>query len=440
MGLLSGSAFRGIVGGIASAYVDRREEARDKISEFQERVRNRVDKVNEKKKDVFDEFEADVTDYNAILQTAGSNLKGNLDSYLMTNPNNLAFLKNLPTADLKRELQNTPISEDVQDFAEKTKADYKIESDNLTQSLQDEVGIFKNQGTLFTKGLYEREAPTVQAITETVDDTRELSRVGKARPEGVLAGQVPYTTKDQINYRTTFEKLYFVPDTNTPSVLVKPDAKTATTQEEKDKAAQLAVIDNLYDGYVNNGYNVDRNSFYSEYLFKQDNPTYESSFDIFEAGDFTTNSKEGVLIKQDFSDYLAEDKPEDAARVISILRASSFESNQELAKELQLELDKYNDAPEEFESEEKEKTSIEQLRDVGPEPSLFGLPLGSDERKKKEKEVEEWRDTYGQLLFKDGTIISEAQKEYMKENPRADKERFVRIRIDQENYKSLNNL
>ena len=28
MGLLSGSTFRGIVGGIASAYVDRREEAR----------------------------------------------------------------------------------------------------------------------------------------------------------------------------------------------------------------------------------------------------------------------------------------------------------------------------------------------------------------------------------------------------------------------------
>ena len=72
MGLLSGSTFRGIVGGIASAYVDRREEARNKISEFQERVRNRVDKVNEKKKDVFDEFEADIKSYNAVLQTAGS--------------------------------------------------------------------------------------------------------------------------------------------------------------------------------------------------------------------------------------------------------------------------------------------------------------------------------------------------------------------------------
>jgi len=440
MGLLSGSTFRGIVGGIASAYVDRRQEAKNKISEFQERVRKSVDKVNNRKKEVFDEFEADVIDYNAILQTAGSNLKGNLDSYLMTNPTNLGFLKNLSTTDLKKELQNTTVSEDVQDFAEKTKSDYKIESENLTQSLQDEVGIFKNQGTLFTKGLYEREAPTVQSITETVDDTRELPRVGKARPEGVLAGQVPYTTKDQINYRTTFEKLYLVPQAGNPSVLVKPDVKTATTQEEKDKAAQLAVIDTKYNSYVNNGYNVDRNSFYSEYLFKQDNPTYISSFDVFDDGDFTGNSKEASVFKQDFTDYLEADKPEDAARVINILKSSSFEDTQELANQLQLQLDEYDKDPEKFESEEKEKTSIEQLRDVGPEPSLFGLPLGSDERKKKEKEVEEWRDTYGQLLFKDGTIISEAQKEYMKENPRADKERFVRIRIDQENYKSLNNL
>ena len=437
MGLLSGSAFRGIVGGIASAYVDRREEARNKISEFQERVRNRVDKVNEKKKSVFDEFEADVTTYNALLQSAGSNLKPNLDSYLMTKPNSLTYLNNLSLPELKKELDNTEVIDEAKDFAEKTKEDYKIQSDNLTQSLQDEVGIFKNQGTLFTKGLYEREAPTVQAITETVDDTRELSRVDKARPEGVLAGQIPYTTKDQINYRTTFQKLYFVPDATNPSVLVKPNAQTATTQEEKDKVARLAVIDNLYDSYVNNGYNVDRNSFYSEYLFEQDNPTYEASFEVF-GNDFTTNSKEGVQIKQDFSDYLAEDKPEDAARVISILRASSFESNQELAKELQLELDKYNDAPEEFESEEKETTSIEQLRDVGPRPPLGGGAKGKEDRNN-------WDANYSKLLFNDGTIMTEIQKQYIIDNFDGDftkqsKDQFVKKRIDQENYKSLNNL
>ncbi len=433
MGLLSGSTFRGIVGGIASAYVDRREEARNKISEFQERVRNRVDKVNEKKKDVFDEFETDVIDYNAILQTAGSNLKGNLDSYLMTNPTNLGFLKNLPTADLKKELQNTPVSEDVQDFAEKTKSDYKIESENLTQSLQDEVGIFKNQGTLFTKGLYEREAPTVQSITETVDDTRELPRVGKARPEGVLAGQVPYTTKDQINYRTTFQKLYFVPDVSNPSVLVRPDVKTATTQDEKDKATQLNVIDTKYDSYVNNGYNVDRNSFYSEYLFKQDNPTYIASFDVFDDGDFTGNSKEASVFKQDFTDYLEADKPEDAARVINILKSSSFEDTQELANQLQLQLDEYDKDPEKFESEEKETTSTEQLKDVGPRP-----PAGGGAERKEERD--NWDANYGNLLFRDGTLMTDAQKKYTLENPNTSKDQFVKKRIDVENYKSLNNL
>ena len=432
MGLLSGSTFRGIVGGIASAYVDRREEARNKISEFQERVRNRVDKVNEKKKDVFDEFEADVTTYNALLQSAGSNLKPNLDSYLMTKPKSLTYLNNLSLPELKQELNNTEVIDEAKDFAEKTKEDYKIQSDNLTQSLQDEVGIFRNQGTLFTKGLYEREAPTVQAITETVDDTRELSRVDKARPEGVLAGQIPYTTKDQINYRTTFQKLYFVPDVTNSSVLVKPNAQTATTQEEKDKAAQLAVIDNIYDGYVNNGYNVDRNSFYSEYLFKQDNPTYESSFDVFK-DDFTGDSKEASTYKEDFSNYLEADRPDDAATVIGILSGSSFNNTQELAKELQLQLDEYLKAPKEFESEEKETTSIEQLRGVGPRPPSGGGAKGKEDR-------DTWDANYGNLLFRDGTIMTDAQKKYISENPKANKDLFVKIKIDQENYKSLNNL
>ena len=84
MGLLSGSTFRGIVGGIASAYVDRREEAKKNIEKYQTQVKNRVEKINEKKENVFKEFEADMTSYNAVLQTAGSNLKPNLDSYLMT--------------------------------------------------------------------------------------------------------------------------------------------------------------------------------------------------------------------------------------------------------------------------------------------------------------------------------------------------------------------
>ena len=83
--------------------------------------------------------------------------------------------------------------------------------------------------------------------------------------------------------------------------------------------------------------------------------------------------------------------------------------------------------------DEKETTSIEQLRDVGPRPPLGGGAKGKEER-------DNWDANYGNLLFRDGTIITEAQKQYILENPRASKDLFVKTKIDQENYKSLNNL
>ena len=124
MGLLSGSTFRGIVGGIASAYVDRREEAKKNIEKYQTQVKNRVEKINEKKENVFKEFEADMTSYNAVLQTAGSNLKPNLDSYLMTK--DIEGLINMNQTQLKNTLNNEPVLDEAQDFAEKTREDYKI--------------------------------------------------------------------------------------------------------------------------------------------------------------------------------------------------------------------------------------------------------------------------------------------------------------------------
>ena len=47
MGLLSGSTFRGIVGGIASAYVDRREEAKKNIEKYQKQDEEKAKLIKE---------------------------------------------------------------------------------------------------------------------------------------------------------------------------------------------------------------------------------------------------------------------------------------------------------------------------------------------------------------------------------------------------------
>ena len=432
MGLLSGSAFRGIVGGIASAYVDRREEARNKISEFQERVRNRVDKVNEKKKDVFDEFDSDIKSYNAVLQIAGSNLKNNLDSYLMSNPDNLSVLANLQPDQLKNTLRETQVSDDIEDFTQTRQADYKIESDNLTQSLQDEVGIFKNQGTLFTKGLYEREAPTVQAITETVDDTRPLTRTATALPEGLPLGQTAAFTGDaKIKSLQTFKELYYNPPVTANDTFQKP---TLTT----DKGFNfIQDLEKDYNSLVQRGYQGNLEDFFAEYQFDVDqkalNRTFTPSYTKFD-GDFAPNSKFDSNLTSAFTNALETEDYDGAKEIIEGYQSSSFDGNNAKAKTLNEQLDNAikgitDTAPD----DEKETTSVEQLRDVGPRPPLGGGTKGKEER-------DNWDANYGNLLFRDGTIITDAQKQYILENPRASKDLFVKTKIDQENYKSLNNL
>ena len=79
------------------------------------------------------------------------------------------------------------------------------------------------------------------------------------------------------------------------------------------------------------------------------------------------------------------------------------------------------------------KGSTEQLKDVGPRP-----PAGGGAERKEERD--NWDANYGNLLFRDGTLMTDAQKKYILQNPNTSKDQFVKKRIDVENYKSLNNL
>jgi len=432
MGLLSGSTFRGIAGGIASAYVDRRQEAKNKIAEFQDRVRNRVDKVNEKKKDVFDEFDADIKSYNAVLQSAGSNLKPQLDTLLMTNPDDLSALLNFNQDQLKTRLNSVQVSDDVEDFSQTRKDTYKIQSENLTQSLQDEVGIFKNQGTLFTKNLYEREAPTVQAITETVDDTRPLSKVGTALPEGLALGQTAAFTGDaKIKSLQTFKELYYNPPISTQDTFQKPKI-------ESDKGFSFVQgLEADYNSLVSRGYQGSLEDFFAEYQFDVDqkalNRTFTPSYGKFD-GDFSPNSKFDSKLTSAFTSALESNDYDGAKQIIEGYQSSSFEGNTAKAKTLNEQLDNaIKGITDTVSEEEKETTSIEQLRDVGARPPSGGGKEGREDR-------DNWDANYGNLLFNDGTIMTDAQKQYLLDNPRASKEQFIKKRIDQDNYKSLNNL
>ena len=432
MGLLSGSTFRGIVGGIASAYVDRREEAKKNIAKYQEQVRNRVDKINEKKQDVFEEFDTDLKSYNAVLQIAGSNLKPQLDSYLMTNPDNLGVLTNLQPDQLKNTLRATEVSDAVEDFSQTRQSDYKIESDNLTQSLQDEVGIFKNQGTLFTKSLYERAEPTVQAITETVDDTRPLTRTATALPEGIPLGETAAFTGDaKIKSLQTFKELYYNPPISSQDTFQKP------TLESDKGFSFIQGLETEYNSLVQKGYQGSLEDFFAEYQFSADqkalNRTFTPSYNKFE-NDFAPNSTFDSRLSTSFANALESEDFDGARQIIEGYESSSFEENNTKSKTLAKQLDDFekgriDTVPE----EEAETTSIEQLRDVGPRPSLGGGAKGREAR-------DNWDANYGNLLFRDGTLMTDAQKQYILENPGASRELFVKTKIDQENYKSLNNL
>ena len=406
MGLLSGSTFRGIVGGIASAYVDRREEAKKNIAKYQEQVRNRVDKINEKKQDVFEEFDTDLKSYNAVLQIAGSNLKPQLDSYLMTNPDNLGVLANLQPDQLKNTLRATEVSDAVEDFSQTRQSDYKIE--------------------------YERAEPTVQAITETVDDTRPLTRTATALPEGIPLGETAAFTGDaKIKSLQTFKELYYNPPISSQDTFQKP------TLESDKGFSFIQGLETEYNSLVQKGYQGSLEDFFAEYQFSADqkalNRTFTPSYNKFE-NDFAPNSTFDSKLSTSFANALESKDFDGARQIIEGYESSSFEENNTKSKTLAKQLDDFekrriDTVPE----EEAETTSIEQLRDVGPRPPLGGGAKGREAR-------DNWDANYGNLLFRDGTIMTDAQKQYILENPRASRELFVKTKIDQENYKSLNNL
>ena len=337
MGLLSGSTFRGIVGGIASAYVDRREEAKKNIEKYQTQVKNRVEKINEKKENVFKEFEADMTSYNALLQTAGSNLKPNLDSYLMTK--GIEGLINMNQTQLKNTLNNEPVLDEAQDFAEKTREDYKIESDNLTQSLQDEVGIFKNQGTLFTKSLYDRATPAVQRITETVDDTRPLTRVSAAQPEGLPLNQASFTSQAYINSLDNFKIKNFNYD-SVNKVYTEP-------VKGEPKFENFNNINMKYEDAKSRGFEGSKDDYFSEYQFTEDakaqGKTYTPTYNNF-VNDFLPNSLYQQGIEGQFNDLinkevLSEGDVTFANNIINEYLNSSSKENQEKGESFKEQLD-----------------------------------------------------------------------------------------------------
>lgn len=337
MGLLSGSTFRGIVGGIASAYVDRREEAKKNIEKYQTQVKNRVEKINEKKQNVFKEFETDMTSYNAVLQTAGSNLKPNLDSYLMTK--DIDGLINMNQTQLKNTLNNEPVLDESQDFAEKTKEDYKIESENLTQSLQDEVGIFKNQGTLFTKSLYDRATPAVQRITETVDDTRPLTKVSAAQPEGLPLNQASFTSQEYINSLDNFKIKNFNYD-SVNKVYTEP-------VKGQPKFENFNRINMEYEDAKSRGFRGSKDDYFSEYQFTEDanaqGKTYTPTYNNF-VNDFEVNSLYSQGIEGQFNDLIDKEVLSGgdvtfANNIINEFLNSSKEANQEKGERFREQLD-----------------------------------------------------------------------------------------------------
>ena len=170
---------------------------------------------------------------------------------------------------------------------------------------------------------------------------------------------------------------------------------------------------------LKDGQEAIRFEIFAEYQFDVDqkalNRTFTPSYTKFD-GDFAPNSKFDSNLTSAFTNALEAEDYDGAKEIIEGYQSSSFEGNNAKAKTLNEQLDNAikgitDTAPD----DEKETTSVEQLRDVGPRPPLGGGAKGKEER-------DNWDANYGNLLFRDGTIITDAQKQYILENPRASKD------------------
>ena len=373
MGLLSARGLRQIAIGAGESYLDKRQEMRDKIEEFRTRAADKKETLQKEYNAYYKEEKGNMQTFKNIATIVGENYTDQLNSFVMSG-GDLNSLSQLDSNGIVDKLSTQKPVEGQVSYLDKVSEDIKLKNEEVNQSLQDQVGLYKGTSTLFTRGIEERGIKDIQSDVGTIsagDPIDTKFSAGKSIEKSNL------TNKDITEITKGFDDLYYKEiaqdeyeyDTEDPKVIeifnkskiLQENAKLQGIEINDITARAEILYSQQYDWY------------------KGDNLQYLTPQSI--------NSPEVKSIIEEFDNNI---------------------SGETDLSELQTYVDKVLPL---------NKYAAEMLQNVVPKrPDLKGIALGSKKRKEKQAEIEAWDSKYGNTHFDDGTLMTVTQQEAWKDS------------------------
>ena len=396
MGLLSARGLRQIAIGAGESYLDKRQEMRDKIEEFRTRAADKKETLQKEYNAYYKEEKGNMQTFKNIATIVGENYTDQLNSFVMSG-GDLNSLSQLDSNGIVDKLSTQKPVEGQVSYLDKVSEDIKLKNEEVNQSLQDQVGLYKGTSTLFTRGIEERGIKDIQADVGTIsagDPIDTKFSAGKSIEKSNL------TNKDITDITKGFDDLYYKEiaqdeyeyDTEDPKVIeifnkskiLQENAKLQGIEINDITARAEILYSQQYDWY------------------KGDNLQYLTPQSI--------NSPEVKSIIEEFDNNISgeTDLSELQTYVDKVLPLNKYAAEM-LQNKLKEEI-----------AEREQKTNTDDtvtVEDVVPKrPDLKGIALGSKKRKEKQAEIEAWDSKYGNTHFDDGTLMTVTQQEAWKDS------------------------
>ena len=155
MGLLSSRTFRQVATGALQGVEEKREEMRDRIDVYKEKAVKRKDNLQKEYNAYYKEEKGNMQTFKNIATIVGKNYTDQLNSFVMSG-GDLNSLSQLDSNGIVDKLSTQKPVEGQVSYLDKVSEDIKLKNEEVNQSLQDQVGLYKGTSTLFTRGIEER--------------------------------------------------------------------------------------------------------------------------------------------------------------------------------------------------------------------------------------------------------------------------------------------
>ena len=396
MGLLSARGLRQIAIGAGNEYLDKRQEMKDKIEEFRTRASNKKETLQKEYNAYYKEEKSNMQTFKNIATIVGENYTDQLNSFVMSG-GDLNSLSQLDSNDIVDKLSTqTPVEGQVS-YLDKVSGDIKLKNEEVNQSLQDQVGLYKGTSTLFTRGIEERGIKDIQSDVGTIsagDPIDTKFSAGKSIEKSNL------TNKDITDITKGFDDLYYKEIAQDEYEYDMEDPKVIEIFNKSKILQENAKL----QGIEINDITARAEILYSQQYdwYKGDNLQYLTPQSI--------NSPEVKSIIEEFDSNISEeiDLSELQTYVDKVLPLNKYAAEM-LQNKLKEEI-----------AEREQKTNTDDtvtVEDVVPKRhELKGIALGSKKRKEKQAEIEAWDSKYGNTHFDDGTLMTVTQQEAWKDS------------------------